>query len=103
MSSSSKSVPVAAIAAPVVIGVLAIAGVVGLLFFLRRRKLASKQEKENPYVPSTPTTREEIGYAEVHEVESPAQEVAGDTVKYRYELETSPVELEGDWRAGGKR
>ncbi|KAJ4335157.1 hypothetical protein N0V87_006311 [Didymella glomerata] len=97
--SSSKSVPVAAIAAPVVIGVLAIAGVVGLLFFLRRRKAAAKLEKENPYAP--PTYADEsrgTAHGDVHELLSPTHEheVPGDTVKYRYELESRPAELEGD-------
>ena len=106
---SSKSVPVAAIAAPVVIGVLAIAGVIGLLVFLRRRKAASK--KENPYAPPgyKPGSsegfagRNELEHGEVHEVESPVQEAVGDTVKYRHELETRPAELEGEKVAGNKK
>lgn len=92
-STSSKSVPIAAIAAPVVIGVLAIAGVVGLLFFLRRRKAASKDE--NPHAPPIYRPEAELRYGEVHEVQNPAQELVGDAVKYRYELESSPAELEG--------
>ncbi|KAJ4376814.1 hypothetical protein N0V86_006932 [Didymella sp. IMI 355093] len=91
-----------AIAAPVVIGVLAIAGVVGLLFFLRRRKAAAKLEKENPYAPTTHVNETRAGTADgdVHELLSPTDphEVPGDTVKYRYELESRPAELEGDWR-----
>lgn len=96
-SNSSSSVPVAAIAAPVVIGVVAIAGIVGLLFFLRRRKAARKQ---NPYAPPTYTPRGELEQGEVHEVESPVQEVVGDSVKYRYELESRPAELEGEKSSG---
>lgn len=111
--SSRKSVPVAAIAAPVVIGVLAIASVVGLLFFLRRRKVTSKaaaaapKEGQNPYLPPSYTPVRELGHGNVHEVETPAQEVVGDTVKYRHELETKPLEtrpaeLEGE-RAGAPK
>lgn len=44
--------------------------------------------------------RDEMGYGEVHEVQSPPLEAVGDAVKYRYELETRPAELEG---GGGKR
>lgn len=90
--STSKPVPVAAIAAPIVIGVLAIVGIIGLLFFLRRRKAA---KKAGIYAPPTYTPRGELGHDEVQEVPSPAQEVMGDSVKYQYELETRPAELEG--------
>ena len=79
------------------------------MVFLRRRKAASK--KENPYAPPgyKPGSsedfagRNELEHGEVHEVESPVQEVVGDTVKYRYELETRPAELEGEKVAGNKR
>lgn len=95
-STSGKSVPVAAIAAPVVIGVLAIAGVVGLLFFLRRRKAASAGNKaENPYASPTYTPRGELEHGGVYEVQSPVQEMVGDSVKYRYELDSRPAEFEG--------
>jgi flagellar basal body-associated protein FliL len=92
----------------VVIGVLAIASVVGLLFFLRRRKAASKaaaaapKEGQNPYLPPTYTPVRELGHGNVHEVGTPAQEVVGDTVKYRHELETRMAELEGE-RAGAPK
>lgn len=79
---------------------LAIAGVVGLLFFLRRRKAAAKLEKENPYAPPTyaDESRGGTAHGDVHELLSPTHEheVPGDTVKYRYELESRPAELEGD-------
>jgi hypothetical protein len=106
ISQSSKSVPVAAIAVPVVIGVLVIAGIVGLLFFLRRRKAA---KKAGLYAPPECMPRGELGQGEVHkvyevqEVTNPAQEVVGDSVKYRYELETRPAELEGERHGMGKR
>jgi hypothetical protein len=100
----SKSVPVAAIAAPVVIGVLAIAGVVGLLFYIRRRKAAAKLEKENPFAPPAykDESRGATAHGDVHELLSSAHqhEVPGDTVKYRYELQSRPAELEGD---GGRK
>ncbi|KAJ4986362.1 hypothetical protein SVAN01_08179 [Stagonosporopsis vannaccii] len=105
---SSKTVPVAAIAAPVVIGVLAIAGVVGLLLFLRRRKAAkaaavtAEVKPENPYTPATYPSRGELEHGGVHEVQSPVQEMVGDTVKYRYELDNRPAELEGG-KAGDAR
>jgi flagellar basal body-associated protein FliL len=92
----------------VVIGVLAIASVVGLLFFLRRRKATSKaaaaapKEGQNPYLPPSYTPVRELGHGNVHEVETPAQEVVGDTVKYRHELETRMAELEGE-RAGAPK
>lgn len=101
-ASSSKPVPVAAIAAPVVIGVLAIAGIVVLLFFLRRRKAAAKLGNSNPYAPPTCTEASRgAAHGDVHELLSPAREheVAGDAVKYRYELESRPAELDG----GGAR
>ncbi|KAF2621461.1 hypothetical protein BU25DRAFT_238105 [Macroventuria anomochaeta] len=100
-STSSKYVPVAAIAAPVVIGVLAIASIVGLLFFLRRRKAVTA--KENPYAPPNDTSQGRLVHREVHEVQSPAQEVVGDTVKYQHELETRPAELEGEKQTRSKR
>jgi hypothetical protein len=82
--------------------VLAIAGIVGLLFFLRRRKAAAKLEKENPYAPPTYAgqSRARTADGDVHELLSPTDphEVPGDAVKYRYELESRPAELEGDWR-----
>jgi hypothetical protein len=67
---------------------------------MRRRKATSK--KENPYTP--PEYAEdrggwrELGHGEVHEVENTIPEVAGDTVKYQYELETRPAELDGRTR-----
>jgi flagellar basal body-associated protein FliL len=92
----------------VVIGVLAIASVIGLLFFLRRRKATSKgaaagpKEEQNPYLPPSYTPVRELDHGNVHEVEMPAQEVVGDTVKYRHELETRPAELEGQRAVASK-
>lgn len=37
---------------------------------------------------------QELEHGNVYEVGIPAQEVAGDTVKYRYELDHRPVELD---------
>lgn len=83
-----------------VIGVLAIAGVVGLLFFLRRRKAAktavsSEAKSGNPYAAPAYAARGELEHGGVHEVQSPMQEMVGDVVKYRYELASRPAELEG--------
>ncbi|KAF9695403.1 hypothetical protein EKO04_006659 [Ascochyta lentis] len=106
-STARKSVPVAAIAAPVVIGILALLGVVCLLFFLRRRKAHANASTQNPYAqngyaPPTYTPRGELEQAEVHEVQSPAHEmVGGESVKYRSELETRPAELEGEGAGKG--
>ena len=59
-----------------------------------------KQEKENPYA-SPAYTEESRGattHGDVHELLSPTygHEVPGSTVKYQYELESRPAELEGD-------
>jgi hypothetical protein len=91
--SPKNSVPVAAIAAPVVIGVLAIAGVVGLLFWMRRRRNGAKS---NPHEPPQP----EHGYPtenRVSRAELPGYEVLpempGGSVKYQHEMEVRPAEL----------
>lgn len=49
----------------------------------------------NPYAPPTYSPRGELEPGGVHEVQSPAQEMVGDAVKYRYELDSRPAELEG--------
>ncbi|KAH6644852.1 hypothetical protein C7974DRAFT_28876 [Boeremia exigua] len=91
------SVPVAAIAAPVVIGVIAIAGVIGLFFWLRRRRPAAAAVKDESRAPPT-YSHGELEPSTRHEVPNAVPEMAGaGAVKYRYELDSQAAEL-----AGGK-
>ncbi|CAG8958026.1 hypothetical protein HYFRA_00000370 [Hymenoscyphus fraxineus] len=107
-ASSGSVVPLAAIVAPIVIGVLAIAGVIGMFFWLRKRVLQKPQvdassrepepEPENKaYKASSPPS--EVSRDSI-EVVSPVHEVVGDLNSrevdggsVKYELESTPAEL----------
>lgn len=98
--SSRNSVPIAAIVAPVVVGVFAIACIIGLLFVLRRRRrraanaAANAQEMADDPAPVALYGGEMAGDAPV------AGEMKGSTVRYAHELETKeytePIELDGE-------
>ncbi|KAF2635914.1 hypothetical protein P280DRAFT_484278 [Massarina eburnea CBS 473.64] len=105
---NSGKVPVAAIAAPVIIGILAIAAVMCLLFWLRRRQVARKggaSEVNGAATSHTPPSYTQSGYEhfgprrELADNAPAAEEAPSDIAKYRYELEDrefmEPVELEG--------
>jgi hypothetical protein len=47
----SKTVPIAAIVAPIVVGAIVIAGIIGILIYLRRRR-ATKQQGKAHELPS---------------------------------------------------
>ncbi|KAF1960001.1 hypothetical protein CC80DRAFT_501292 [Byssothecium circinans] len=118
-SNSSNTVPVAAIAAPVVIGILAIATVAGFFFWLRRRRAAQENStielsgsqnftQNNPpsYALGGVATHEHYGSTRELRSHTPvAQEVGSDIMKYRHELgnqETvEPVELYASETKGG--
>ncbi|CAG8983429.1 hypothetical protein HYALB_00000598 [Hymenoscyphus albidus] len=105
-ASSGSVVPLAAIVAPIVIGVLAIAGVIGMFFWLRKIVLqkpqvdASSREPEpetKAYKVSSPPS--EVSRDSI-EVVSPVHEVVGDLNSrevdggsVKYELESAPAEL----------
>ncbi|KAF2690689.1 hypothetical protein K458DRAFT_398690 [Lentithecium fluviatile CBS 122367] len=103
-ASSRNTVPIAAIAAPVVIGVIAIAAVVGVLFYLRRKR-GTKSTGSDHEIP--PQYGAKSYYGGEMAGDAPAVgELKGSAEKYRYELEnrevTEPVELEGRGAGGEK-
>jgi hypothetical protein len=85
--------------------VLALAGIVGLLFFLRRRKSA----KADPYVEiSVPPTELHappvyVPRGELDSAGTPAQELPAEIVKYRFETRGGAVELDGEGTEKGGR
>lgn len=96
--SSGRSVPVAAIVAPVVVGVFVIAGIVGLLLVLRRRRAASENAnaQEMPAGSAPPTYHG----GEMADNTPAAGELKGSTTRYAHELESrpyaEPAELDGN-------
>lgn len=84
---SSNTVPVAAIAAPVVIGVVAIGAVIGLVFWLRRRR-GTKKEHDAAVDTAHPENLNYYPRGELGQDAAAMNEMPNGAEKYGHELES---------------
>ncbi|CAG8983961.1 hypothetical protein HYALB_00008822 [Hymenoscyphus albidus] len=100
-SQNKLSVPLAAIVAPVVVGVLAIAGIIASLIFWKKKKGVHNSSAEIPNEelewkmpenrPGLYANQGQEGVEGRHEVATPPYEASGDSIRRKMNIGASPV------------